>query len=265
MLRKTAAFRFFGSLNDFLSAQRREGEWRLDFQGDQSVKHLFESCGAPHPEVGRLLANGQSIDQGYIVQDGDRIEVRPFTPPVPRPDPARFVLDNHLGRLAAYLRLLGFDATYRNDIQDEELAQTSGREERILLTRDVRLLMRSLVVYGYWVRSKIPRQQILEVVARFNLSAAISPFRRCARCNAPLETVPKAEVLSRLQPLTQRYYDEFQRCPACGQVYWKGSHYQHLQEFITALRQTPPPVDRDAGDASAKSGSSPHPRGGGDW
>ncbi len=241
MTRKTAAFRFFGSLNDFLPVSRRGADLQLDFQGDQSVKHLFESCGAPHPEVGGLSANGAPVDLGYIVQDGDRVEVHPFAPPVPRPDPARFVLDNHLGRLAAYLRLLGFDTLYRNDIQDEELAQTAGSQERILLTRDVRLLMRSRVIYGYWVRSKIPHQQVSEVVHRFDLTRAMLPFGRCARCNTLLETVSKAEVWEQLQPLTRRYYAEFQRCPACGQVYWKGSHYQRIQEFIQALRREEDP------------------------
>ena len=87
----------------------------------------------------------------------------------------RFVADNHLGQLAYYLRMLGFDTLYRNDYQDDELAQTADVQERILLTRDRRLLMRNQVQRGYWVRSLSPRQQILEVVRRYNLTAQITP------------------------------------------------------------------------------------------
>ncbi|MEW5872649.1 MAG: Mut7-C RNAse domain-containing protein [Chloroflexota bacterium] len=239
MAYKTACFHFFGSLNDLLPADKRQVDFEIEFQGDQSVKHLFESCGVPHTEVGRLTANGAPVDQKYIVQDGDRIEVHPPVLPIAYetgPE-ARFVLDNHLGKLAVYLRLLGFDVAYRNNFQDEELAQVSSRERRILLTRDRRLLMRSLVTQGYSVRALEPRQQVIEILNRYGLYPAITPFGRCVHCNALLQSAPKEEVLERLEPLTRLYFDEFQRCPACGQVYWQGSHFEHMQEFIAGLRQ----------------------------
>ena len=77
--------------------------------------------------------------------------------------------------MAYYLRMLGFDTLYRNDYQDDELAQTAEQEGRILLTRDRRLLMRNQVQRGYWVRSLSPRQQILEVVQRYNLKRKSPP------------------------------------------------------------------------------------------
>lgn len=240
---KTARFHFFGPLNDFLPVEQRDADFSLDFQGAQSVKHLFESCGVPHTEVERVIANGAPIDQKYIVQDGDRIEVHPFSLPVTshtnpagQSDPRRFVLDNHLGKLAAYLRLLGFDVIYRNDLQDEELALISSQEGRTLLTRDRRLLMRTVVTQGYCVRADLPRQQVVEILTRYDLFSTIVPFGRCVRCNAPLQPVSKDQILNRLQPLTRLYFDEFQRCPSCDQVYWKGSHYEHIQEFIEQLR-----------------------------
>ncbi|MCX8061507.1 MAG: Mut7-C RNAse domain-containing protein, partial [Anaerolineales bacterium] len=136
------------------------------------------------------------------------------------------------GRLAAYLRLFGFDAFYRNDIQDEELAQISCGDGRVLLTRDHRLLMRTCVQQGYWLRSKIPRQQLIEVFRRWNLAAWARPFRRCLRCNGLLQAVTKAEVLAQLQPLTRLYYDKFHRCAGCGQIYWQGSHYERMQGWM---------------------------------
>ena len=147
-----------------------------------------------------------------------------------------FIADNHLGRLAAYLRMLGFDTLYRNDYQDPELAAVAHQEGRILLTRDRRLLMRREVDYGCCLRSLDSREQLGEVVRRYALAQTARPFRRCLRCNHELEVVDKAAVLERLQPLTRRYFEEFARCPGCDQVYWKGSHYERMLELIRRVK-----------------------------
>ncbi|RCK74831.1 MAG: hypothetical protein ANABAC_1548 [Anaerolineae bacterium] len=242
---KSATFLFYGELNDFLSRSRRDRPIQCLFRGRQTVKHLIESLGVPHPEVGSIEAGEQTLTLDTLVEEGAYIEVYPPRLPLPLPgsctnaaeEPIRFVLDNHLGRLAAYLRLFGFDALYRNDIQDDELAQIAGAEERILLTRDHRLLMRTCIQYGYWLRSKNPRQQLVEVMRRWNLAGLVRPFRRCLRCNGLLQTVPKEQILSQLQPLTRLYYDDFRQCVECGQIYWKGSHYERMQTWMTKILQ----------------------------
>ena len=233
-----AYFRFFGRLNDFLPKDRREQSIRVDFRGQQSIKHLAESLGVPHPEIGEVRVRGEGGTLNAITQDGDQIEVRPISNGFPT-EP-RFLLDNHLGRLAAYLRMLGFDCLYDNDFDDEELAGVLQREERILLSRDRRLLMRKVVTHGYCPRSLNSLDQLTEVVQRFELTERIIPFHRCLRCNHPLETVSKQEVLHRLEPLTRKYFDEFKICPACKQIYWKGSHYERMQEIIESLRNDSP-------------------------
>ncbi len=144
----------------------------------------------------------------------------------------RFVLDSHLGRLAHYLRMLGFDTLYRNDFHDDELADFSAADYCILLTRDRRLLMRSRVQYGYWVRHKIPHQQIVEMLRRFELCDLATPFRRCIHCNGLLQPVSKEQVLHRLEPLTKRYFEQFRICPDCDRIYWQGSHYERMLHFI---------------------------------
>ena len=131
---KRAHFRFYAELNDFLPRARRQTAFACRFQGRVSIKHMIEALGVPHPEVDLVLVNGQSVDFSHLVQDGDRISVFPvfeslaITPLVRlRPQPLReptFVLDTHLGRLAAHLRMLGFDTLYWNDSADEELALT---------------------------------------------------------------------------------------------------------------------------------------------
>lgn len=230
-----ATFHFYGELNDFLPDFKKDKAVHCSFNSDQSVKHLIEAEGVPHTEVGHILANGVPVDTSYLVDDGDLITVYPLAQngslPL-RPEEVRFVLDNHLGRLAGYLRMLGFDALYRNDYQDDELAEVAERQDRLLLTRDRRLLMRNQVRRGYWVRSKIPRQQVREVVGRFVLAGQVVPFRRCIRCNGLLQPTSKEAVVDRLQPLTRLYFDEFRICPDCDQVYWKGSHYERMQQLI---------------------------------
>jgi uncharacterized protein with PIN domain len=231
-----AVFTFLPDLNDFLSPERRGAAFTCDFEYGQSVKHLIESSGVPHTEVGIIRAGGLPVDLDYLPRDGEAISVEP---PIPGggfvPAEPRFVLDNHLGRLSAYMRMMGFDCLYRNDFHDEELAALSAAEERILLTRDRRLLMRKIVRYGYCLRSLNSIEQAAEVLRRYDCAAAVVPFRRCLRCNHPLEQVTKEKVLDRLQTLTIMYYEEFHRCPSCGQIYWKGSHYERMARLVERL------------------------------
>jgi uncharacterized protein with PIN domain len=234
----TGIFCFHDELNDILPSQKRGSEITLRFNSDQSVKHLIESLGVPHTEIGRVLVNGQSADLSMLLRNGDRIDVYPparINLSGPNHADAYFVADNHLGQLAVYLRMLGFDTLYRNDYQDDELAQISSLENRILLTRDRRLLMRNLVQHGYWVRSKVPRQQLVEVLRRFGLCEQIVPFKRCMRCNGLLQHVNKEQVLNRLKPLTKKYYEQFRLCPDCQGIYWQGSHYTRMMDFIAQV------------------------------
>jgi uncharacterized protein with PIN domain len=238
----TAIFRFYAELNDFLPAARRQTAFTHAFRGRPAVKDLIESLGVPHTEVDLILVDGRSVDFRHAVRDGDRISVYPVFESIDiqpvlrlRPLPLRrpaFVLDGHLGRLAAYLRLLGFDTLYRNDFADSELARLSAAEDRILLTRDRGLLKRSLVARGYCVRSDSPAGQIREVAVRFDLAGSAAPFRRCLACNGLLRPVEKAAVADRLPPGTRERFDEFYRCAGCGKVFWPGAHFSRLQNII---------------------------------
>ena len=243
----TAWFRFYEELNDFLPATRRRVTFRHHLNRRASVKDVIESLGVPHTEVELILANGESVDFSYIVRDGDRISVYPVFEALDirpllrlRPAPLRktcFVMDTHLGRLARYLRLLGFDCLYRNDFTDDELAGVSCTDKRILLTRDRLLLQRSIVTHGCFIRSDDPKQQVVEVLRRFDLGDDIRPLTRCIRCNGRLSVVDKDSVYHRLEPKTQRYYEEFRICDNCRQVYWKGSHFRKMNLLIGEFRR----------------------------
>ena len=143
-----------------------------------------------------------------------------------------FVLDTHLGRLAAYLRMLGFDTLYRNDYDDPELARISVEEHRILLTCDRQLLMRRQITHGYFVRSRQSQQQLLEVLRRFDLFNNQQPFTRCMECNGTIHPVNKQIIEDALPPDAKKYYNEFFQCEACRKIYWKGSHYQKMNKLI---------------------------------
>ena len=230
----TAYFLFHGRLIDFLPREQRGVEITIQFKERQSVKHLVESLGVPHPEIGLIQINGQRDSSGHITEDGDHIEVHPIEDGCPI-EP-RFVLAGHLGRLTAHLRMLGFDCYYQNDPDDPHLAEIAVVEERILLTRDRRLLMRKAIHHGYCLRSLIPLEQLTEVIQRFELLDKTLPFHRCLRCNHPLEQVAKETILDRLEPLTKLYFDEFHICHTCGQIYWKGSHYEQMLKMIERIK-----------------------------
>jgi hypothetical protein len=237
-----AYFRFYAELNDFLAPERRMSAFAYPFHVSSSVRDMIESLGVPHTEVDLVLVNGESVGFDYLVRDGDQVSVYPvfesldITPllrvrasPLRQP---RFVLDVHLGRLAAYLRMLGFDSLYRNDYADAELARISSEEERILLTRDRGLLKRAVITRGHYVRATNPREQLAEVVRWFDLACALAPFTRCLACNGLLAAVAKEAVLERLPARVRQRHDEFLECPSCRRVYWKGTHYDRMANLI---------------------------------
>jgi uncharacterized protein with PIN domain len=247
-----ATLRFYGELNDFLAPGLRQRTVRRAFDGPSSVKDLVESCGIPHAEVDLVLINGEAADFARGVTDGDRVAVFPRfrsleldrgmgLQPAP-PSTPRFALDIHLGRLASYLRLAGFDVAYRNDFTDEQLAALSHDEDRTLLTRDRELLKRSIVSRGYFVRETMPRRQLAEVIRRFDIARQMAPFTRCARCNAVLSAVPKASVVSELPPHVRSSRDTFLRCTGCGHVYWDGTHVDQIRKFLRLALEEPPPA-----------------------
>lgn len=237
--------RFYAELNDFLAPSQRQQSIKYQFDTPPAVKDAIEALGVPHPEVDLILANGKSVGFAYLLKENDYVSVYPpfnsldvialsrvRPPPL---DEHRFVLDVHLGQLARYLRMFGFDTLYHEKYLDPELAVISSEQQRILLTRDRGLLKRSIILYGYCLRATQPRQQLIEVLQRFNLPPTTSPFPRCIRCNGHLEQVSKAAITHKLPPQTAKWYDEYRQCQQCGQIYWKGSHYQRMEQFVSGV------------------------------
>ena len=247
MADSVASFRFYEELNDFLPPAQRKRAIEYPFSGSPGIKDPIETLGVPHTEVELIIVNGISVGFDYQLKDNDRVAVYPMfesfdvTPLVrlrdkPLRDPA-FIVDVNLGKLTRWLRMLGFDTTWRNDYDDAEIVNLAKESGRIILTRDRRLLYRKSITHGYWVRAVEPRLQIEEIVARLDLARLIRPIHRCIECNGLIKPVAKEAVDHLLEPLTRKYYEEFYQCDQCAQVYWKGSHYEHMMQKISILNR----------------------------
>ncbi|MFC1513799.1 Mut7-C RNAse domain-containing protein [candidate division KSB1 bacterium] len=239
---KTAKFRFYEELNDFLPAESKKRWIKYEFMGKPTVKDSVEAIRVPHTEIDLILINGRSVSFDEHISDGDKISVYPVFEtfdisevtrlrPKPLREP-RFIVDVQLGRLARYLRMLGFDTLYRNDLKDIEIINISGAENRTVLTRDISLLKHNKVSRGYWVRSQIPKDQIAEVVLKFDLSGQFKALSRCMICNGNIEPVDINEVIDNIPPKVKKYCDGFFRCQSCRKIYWKGTHYDRMKQFI---------------------------------
>lgn len=242
---KRSSFRFYEELNDFLPRERRKVAFEFEFKGTPSVKDSIEAIGVPHPEVDLILVDDVSVNFDHLLQGGERVAVYPVferldISPVTRLRPGplrepRFVLDVHLGKLARYLRLLGFDTKYERDFADARIAAISAAESRIVLTRDKGLLKRKEVTRGYWLRNTQPRLQITEVVDVLDLRGTVRVFTRCLVCNHELETVDEAGVRATLPRGLRGQFGRVARCPGCERLYWPGSHYDRLAELVSNL------------------------------
>lgn len=235
--------RFYAQLNDFLSPLRRSRRFR-DQLTTASIKDTIEALGVPHTEVDLIVVNGEAVDFTYRLRNGDCVAVYPSFRTIDLSDagrvgrdparPVRFIADIHLAKLASLLRLAGFDTVVIEN--DEDAAECSAREGRVLLTRDVGLLKRAIVTTGYWVRHTQPERQFVEVLARYDLARDMEPFARCLRCNTPLAPAEARAVASRIPPRTRAAFDDFRECTRCGRVYWRGSHYERLAGLLHRVR-----------------------------
>lgn len=240
--KRIAHFRFYEELNDFLPVEIRKKTFDYNFKINQTVKDAIEAMGVPHPEVDLILVNGNSVGFSYQIIHEDRISVYPVFESFDisevnrlRPEPLReprFVLDVHLGKLCKYLRMMGFDTIYRNDLDDVEIVEISVKENRIILTRDIGILKNGLVTHGYWLRSQDSREQLKEVIRRFQLKAEVRPFYRCTVCNGFIRPVKKADIVDFLPNQTKKFFDAFFRCTSCKKIYWEGTHYESMRDFI---------------------------------
>jgi uncharacterized protein with PIN domain len=238
--------RFYEELNDFLPTHLSKKILKKELVFPTSVKDLVESFNVPHTEVDLILVNGQSVSFDYKIADQDHVSVYPVfesfdISPVkhlqnkPLRNP-RFFAEKYLWKLTRQLRLLGINTIYDATLTNNQIIERVAKNKEILLTRSVQQLMHGKITRGYCIRSDKSFDQTVEVIKRFDLRRLMLPFSRCMLCNGPIVTILKKDIQRYLEPNTKLVYHEYYTCTDCQQVYWKGSHYQRLQQFVNRIK-----------------------------
>jgi uncharacterized protein with PIN domain len=159
-----------------------------------------------------------------------------------------FVLDVHLARLCKYLRMVGLDCLWKPDYSDEELINISNLEERYLLTRDRVLFQQANPDFVYYVQAILPQEQFEEVIKNFKLGKWIRKgdrfLSRCLECNTLIESIQAGSVPESVPEAVKMRHEEFFFCPTCQRIYWKGSHFDRMKEWLNNISD----VDLDSLD-----------------
>jgi uncharacterized protein with PIN domain len=147
----------------------------------------------------------------------------------------RFIADGMLGKLARWLRMLGHDVHYYRDSEDKRLLEMAKSEKRVLLTRDLELYQRAKTqaVEAVFVEAADEAGKLADLASRFGFKLEIDlSISRCPKCNEMIRAVSKEDVVHQIPELTSTYYDEFWKCPGCGQVYWRGAHWKKIEKTL---------------------------------
>ena len=152
-------------------------------------------------------------------------------------DRLKFVVDGMLGSLARWLRMMGHNVEYSNNMDDAELLMLAKNENRVLLTRDFQLYQQATAkgTDVFYVEGQREEERLAEVAGRYGVKLEIDmTVSRCPKCNTRVEQIPKEDVKGKVEESTYRYYAEFWQCPKCGQIYWQGAHWTKIREMFDA-------------------------------
>ena len=147
----------------------------------------------------------------------------------------RFIADEMLGRLAKWLRAMGYDTVYHTGGGDSALVQRALEEDRVILTKDSHLVKRKLARKSLLIKDDQPREQLKQVVKELDLDVESRLFTRCLVCNRELVSVGKENVRDRIPIYTYLTQSRFYECPCCRRVYWPGTHKDSMLEVISSI------------------------------
>ena len=152
----------------------------------------------------------------------------------------KFITNGMLGKLTRWLRMLGHDVEYSKSLDDKELIERVKTENRILLTRDLKLYQRAAThgADAFLVEGDTEAGKLALLSKRFNFKLEIDvTVSRCPKCNTPIKPVSKEDVIDRIPKATALYYNEFWRCPSCEQIYWRGAHWRRIEETLKEAKE----------------------------
>jgi uncharacterized protein with PIN domain len=144
-----------------------------------------------------------------------------------------FIADCHLGKLAKYLRVMGFDTLYFNSIDDNDLIEIAEKEERIILTRD-RALHEREKAPTFYLEPIDNLEQLKVLQEQFSIKSYVFAGR-CILCNIPLQSIEKGKIENQIPQKVKLYFSEFEICPTCNRIYWHGDHYKRMMNIINAI------------------------------
>jgi uncharacterized protein with PIN domain len=242
-MQNNAEFRFYNGLNDFITPEKRNIDFTFSFTGNPAIKDSIESSGPPHTEVELIIVNGESQPFNYKLKDGDKVAVYPVfhnidiqaVPLREAPAEMKFIVDANIGKMAKYLRMLGFDTYYDFALPDPEIVDFAEKEKRIILTRDIGLLKRKNATHGYFLRKTHIEEQVMETIDRYSLLPLIKPFSMCLECSGSIIAVDKNSIKDKLKPEIIDDYKQFFSCLDCHKIYWKGTHYDTMLASIRKI------------------------------
>jgi len=235
-------YRFYEELNKYLPEEKHKVWFEVKYEKRISVLNALHIFNIPQKKVDLLLVNQKSKGFDYVLKNNDRISVYPVFELFDitdltkvREKPLRnikFVCDVHLGKLCKYLRMLGFDTLYSNQNKPNDIVKISNNDNRIVLSKDYSYNKNKNITHFYWVRSSDSREQLKDLIRKMQLVKSINPFTRCIICNDYIKEIDKNKVKDRLLPNTNKFFNKFYICRTCDKIFWKGSHYEDMVEFI---------------------------------
>ena len=149
-----------------------------------------------------------------------------------------FIVDTTLGKLAKWLRILGYDTVYWRADDPEGILRRAREEQRTLVTKDTKLFKAKGSLEALLIREDNPFRQLQEVVRHFRLLVNKGMlFTRCLACNAPLEAIDPEEAKGGVPDHIYHTHQEFSRCSVCRKVYWAGTHYGQMARVVERLQK----------------------------
>ena len=151
----------------------------------------------------------------------------------------KFIADNNVGKLAKWLRIIGYDTLLFKEKDDNKMIKLSLNGDRVILTRDTQLMKRRLVTEGklkaMLINQDNPKAQLQGIMKNLDLSYSFSPFSLCLECNQPLAPQSKKEVQNAVPPYVFETQNQYMECPMCHRIYWRGTHWQAMVKELNNL------------------------------
>jgi uncharacterized protein with PIN domain len=148
----------------------------------------------------------------------------------------KFIVDRNVGKLARWLRLMGYDTRFFDGDDDADLVAIARDEGRVILSRDTQIVKRRLITSGQigavLIQSDQPERQIHQVIDALGLDSHFRPFTICLECNQPLVERSKDEVKGLVPPYVFKTQNQFRQCPNCQRIYWRGTHWQAMTKKL---------------------------------